>query len=83
MMYFKSIYKYIKIKIFIRANLFLEYKDLVKKNNHKVPSTFHCVGYKSIQKHVSTYGVILTKLKCSEVVALPAPLLTVDHLALS
>lgn len=31
MMYFKSIYKYIKIKIFIRANLFLEYKDLVKK----------------------------------------------------
>lgn len=83
MMYLNSIYKYIKIKIFIRANLFLESKDLVKKSNHKGPSTFHCVGYKSIQKHISTYGVIPTKPNCCEVVALPAPPLTMDHLALS
>lgn len=40
MMYFKSIYKYIKIKIFIRANLFLEYKDLVKKTITKYQALF-------------------------------------------
>lgn len=35
-----NVYKYIKIKIFIRANLFLEYKDLVKKTITKYQALF-------------------------------------------